>query len=249
MILKKKLLASILGVFQKLLSSKVNDYLGFFLLQSIVESLQPEVFVWALPTIFRLIFQRLQGTKTGQLVKSFIIFLSIFIGKHGVDFVINQVNAVQPDIFAMVIQSLWVPYAAQIVGRVERKAVIIAMTDMLCKSDKFLIPPYAEFFGNVLNCIIGMNEGFQAEIPEEEDIVSAIGEDVEATAAGFSTLRNAIKAPQDPFANVLDPRGYLVHSLHYASKQKPGKYQPLVASSPGVHAIQTYFQQAEVPFI
>src|SRR5262245_21547449 len=91
----KQLMNSLLGVFQKLLSSKVNDYLAFYLLQSIVEYLPPPTFEWALPTIFRLIFQRIQGSKTGQLVKSFIVFLSVFMGKQGPDYVISHIDSVQ----------------------------------------------------------------------------------------------------------------------------------------------------------
>jgi len=93
-----------------------------------------------------------------------------------------------------------------------------------------------------------MCEGFQSEAPEEQELVSSVGEDVESTAAGFSSLAHATRAPDDPFSNIQDPKIYLVVSLHQASKKMPGKYLQLVSSSPANAAVHNYFQhQKEVP--
>lgn len=244
----RELMSSILGIFQKLLSSKVNDYLGFYILQSIVESLKPEVFSWSLQTIFRLIFQRLQGSKTGQLTKSLIIFLAIFIGKHGPDFVISHVNSVQPDIFAMVIQSIWLPSATQVVGKVERKAVAIAMVDLLCKTDKFWSPPYSEFPQPLLQCIVQVCEGYQAEPSIDDDAASSDTVEVDASSAGFSSLPHASKRASDLFATVPDPRLYFAHSLHQSSKTKPGRFLGLLQSAQqSAQFVTGYFQQASIP--
>jgi exportin-2 (importin alpha re-exporter) len=51
-------LEGVLGVFQKLLASRVHDHEGFFLLNSLMEFLPLDVFRGYLPTIWTLLFRR-----------------------------------------------------------------------------------------------------------------------------------------------------------------------------------------------
>jgi len=181
------------------------------------------------------------------LVKSFIIFLSVFIGKHGPDTVIRHVDTVQQNIFTMVLP-LWLSYGPQINGKIERKSVVIAMTDMLCKSDRFFVPPYSDFAPQIVKCVIEICENQESAIvpPEEDAVVSGIGEDVDAISSGFSTLVHASRSQDDPFPNEQDPRAYLVRSLHNAGKMKPGKYAPLLQSNV---KLQEYFHMAQIPLV
>jgi len=48
-------LEPLLGVFQKLIASKLNDHEGFYLIQSIVEFLPPEVTTTYVKSIFTLV--------------------------------------------------------------------------------------------------------------------------------------------------------------------------------------------------
>jgi exportin-2 (importin alpha re-exporter) len=113
-----KHLLSILGIFEKKFNkSKVHDHEGFYLLEAIVENLSLYVFRIPclpllvlinfafspdidpyLPSIFSQIFERLgnEKTKTLKYVKSFLVFLSLFIGKHGPSAVISRVDTIQP---------------------------------------------------------------------------------------------------------------------------------------------------------
>ena len=101
-------LTPLLGVFQNLLASKVNDGYGFDLVQSIMlnipmQSLQP-----FLSNIARLMLTRLQKSRTEKYVKRFIVFLSILASVSlssdiktvnqnilNGDFVINFLESVQ----------------------------------------------------------------------------------------------------------------------------------------------------------
>lgn len=49
-----------LGVFQKLIASKANDAYGFMLLRGIVESLPLAAYQQYMPTVWQLLFTRLQ---------------------------------------------------------------------------------------------------------------------------------------------------------------------------------------------
>lgn len=95
-IASKEQLRPLLGVFQRLLASKLNDHYGFYLLNSIVEFLPLQTFAPYLRELFTLVFQRLQVAKTDKCVRGFLVFLSLLIGKHGAGVAIDTMDAIQP---------------------------------------------------------------------------------------------------------------------------------------------------------
>lgn len=72
-----------LGVFQKLLASKAQDHEGFFLLEALVEHLAPSAFEPHLVTVWTLLFQRLQSSRTPKYTRSFVLFFCRFVLKMG----------------------------------------------------------------------------------------------------------------------------------------------------------------------
>jgi hypothetical protein len=50
-----------------------------------------------MPEVFKLVFVRLQKDKTIKFIKSFLVFLALFIGKHSPDVVIAQIDTVQKE--------------------------------------------------------------------------------------------------------------------------------------------------------
>ena len=75
-------LTSLLGVFQKLISSKTNDHQGFYLLQSMVMTITLSQLTPAhAKSIMILLFTRLSRSKTAKFVKSFLVFLNLFAGE------------------------------------------------------------------------------------------------------------------------------------------------------------------------
>jgi len=84
-----------LGVFQKLVSSKVNDWLGFYILQSLTLALPVNALDQHFKTIITVIFTRLQSSKTMQLIKSFLIYISYFAVAHGPMAILQRIEGVQ----------------------------------------------------------------------------------------------------------------------------------------------------------
>lgn len=77
-------LEALLGIFQKLVASKTNDHEGFYLLQSMVESLPSPALAPFINKIFVLLFQRLTSSKTTKYIKSLLVFFFLFAVRHGV---------------------------------------------------------------------------------------------------------------------------------------------------------------------
>jgi exportin-2 (importin alpha re-exporter) len=86
---------AILGVFQKLISSKLQDAHGFVLLEGIITYLEPSIFQSYLVDIFKLLFTRLQRSRTPKFIEYFLVWLCHCILKHGPTFVLERLNSVQ----------------------------------------------------------------------------------------------------------------------------------------------------------
>ena len=88
-------LEGILGIFQKLVGSKLHDHEGFYLIESIVQYLPLDAFRQYVPTIWKLLFLRLTKSQTGKFLRIFTIFVSLFCACHSPDFVISSIDEIQ----------------------------------------------------------------------------------------------------------------------------------------------------------
>lgn len=103
-----------LGVFQQLLASSATDHEAFYLLESLIEHLPPSVTAPYLVTIFQLIFARLKRRKTQKLMRSFLIFLALFVGKHDASAVAQSIESVDTNMFGLVLEKIWLPFAGKV---------------------------------------------------------------------------------------------------------------------------------------
>ncbi|KAL6077585.1 Exportin-2 [Balamuthia mandrillaris] len=244
-------LKGILGVFQKLIASSVTDHEGFYLLEAIVEHVDPTAFTEFLPTIFQLVFSRLMSCKTMKFIRSFLVFLCLFIGKHGASFVVQQIDSVDAQLFNKVLVSLWIPNVQKVSGVIERKMCAIAMTKLLTECPEMLSEPYFAHWGDLLRAVISIFEE-----PEDESVPADVADnyvEVEESAPGYSTaysqLVYAHKDDIDPFKTI-DAKAYFAHSLNKLSIAHPGKFQEVLNQylPPAAMAIlQNYFKESNVP--
>eukprot|EP00955_Chlamydomonas_euryale_P098808 365171-Chlamydomonas_euryale.AAC.12 len=138
-------LMALLGVFQKLIASKAHDHEGFNILNAIIDNLPMAAYETPLPTVFQLLFERLQKSRTQKFVRGLLMFLAYFIVKQGPQLVSASMDKVQPGIFLMLMQQVrhpysgnnhaevWVPSMSTIDGSDEEKVVLVASTKCLCE--------------------------------------------------------------------------------------------------------------------
>jgi exportin-2 (importin alpha re-exporter) len=90
-------------------------------LKSLIDQGEGRLQLWGL------LFDRLQNSRTPKFVRSFIVFLALFICKHGVVFVASSVDAVQAGLFVGgILQQVWLPHFATISGKNETKLIAIS---------------------------------------------------------------------------------------------------------------------------
>ena len=128
----------LLGIFQKLLASKTNDHQGFYLLNSMIEHLSPQHLSSFTKQVFVLIFQRLQRSKTTKFIKSMIIFCCVFVMKNGGPALVQVIDSIQPNFFAMVLEKIFIAEVQKVSGHTERKICAVGMTKVLCETPAML---------------------------------------------------------------------------------------------------------------
>lgn len=76
-------LEPILGIFQRLLSTRVHEKHAFDLLCTIFDSMDPTTISKYQPKIFELVLIKLQMSKSSRTIRLFIHFMGFFSGKRG----------------------------------------------------------------------------------------------------------------------------------------------------------------------
>jgi exportin-2 (importin alpha re-exporter) len=97
----EKLLEPILGIFQKLISTKVHESLAFDLIETIIASIPLEALKQYFHTIISLMLTRLSSSKTENLQQRFIVFYHFISARQdkgmGADFFIAVSDQVQQE--------------------------------------------------------------------------------------------------------------------------------------------------------
>jgi len=215
-------LEAILQVFQTLIRSSQTDHEGFYLLETIDETIPLQTFERYLVPIFSLIFGRLTAGKTVKFVRSFLVFFSLFIAKHGGLCVVGAVNGMQNNMFAMIIESLLFPYILKVDGKIERKLCEIAISNLLTQTPAFLQEPLMNLWPALMDTVIKLFEALDTTVSRQDATMEHYSaEGVEFATTSFAVLVFAHKDTIDPFPNV-DPKRLLVESLKRMSPPTPG---------------------------
>ena len=127
-------LTGVLGVFQKLISSKAHDHQGFYILNAFAKSLDLSVWSEHLPTIWQVLFQRLQTGKTPKFCRGFVVFLSVLVAKRGAEAAISTMTTIQAGIHEMILSNIFAVESLK-VAKEEKKLVAAAGARFLCETD------------------------------------------------------------------------------------------------------------------
>lgn len=242
-------LSALLGVFQKLIASKSNDHQGFYMISSLVECLEPAVLSSQLKPIFTLLFQRLTSSKTTKYVKGLLVFLCLFAGKYGGSVLVQTVDSIQPKLFQMVVERLFLVDIQKVSGQTERKICAVGITKLLTETPEMLSESYVSLWSSLLQALISLFELPEDDaLPDDEHFIEI--EDTPGYQTAFSQLVFAGIKERDPFGSVVpNPKAHLGTCLWKLSAQHPGKLQGMIQSGLSTDAAQFlhgYLQLANV---
>jgi len=215
-------LQGVLGVFQKLVSSKAQDHQGFYILNSFVESLALEAWANNLPTIWSILFQRQQTSRTPKFSKCLVVFTCALCVRHGVASVMDSMNKVQQGIFDMIIENVIAVDIGNVSGKVERKLACVAGMKFLTECPSIFARPSA--WMKLVTGVVALCEKPEDTEGTAEDDDDALLEQMEADAgyaASYSKLTQGAVKEVDPVPNVTDVRAHVIRALAAFSQTRP----------------------------
>jgi len=222
-------LLGILGVFQKLISSKANEQYAFDLLRSIAMYMPQEAFMPRMKDILQILMMKLQQGKTPKYVNLITHFFALFIGKFGSQAYLDQLNQLQPGLGLMLIVQVWVPrLTATPPTRLEAKTQMVGLTKLLCETPPLLADANGQqIWAQLLPCAVKILCSSESHLNslavQDNDDDAEIGYD-----ATFSVLHFATCPAKDPFPEILDAGASLVQSVGTLCASHPGRITPLI---------------------
>jgi exportin-2 (importin alpha re-exporter) len=123
----------LLGIFQKLLSSRKTDIESISLLNAIVLAVPPAAFTRYLTHILTFIFKKLQSKPANRFLHALGEFFSVFSFKHSFQTLMSACDTVQKGILAMITEKVWIPglRAQRPTEKAVRRNEIFALAEFL----------------------------------------------------------------------------------------------------------------------
>ena len=223
-------LLGILGVFQKLVSSKANEQYAFDILRGIVGNMHQDVFMPRMKDILQILMMKLQHNKTPKYVCHLTHFFALFIGKFGSQAYIDQLDQLQPGLGLMLLIQVWVPrLQTTSPTRSEAKIQVIGLTKLLCETPALLADANSQqIWSQVLTCAVKIvcspESSLNSFSTQDNDDDAEIGYD-----ATFSVLHFATRPAKDPFPDIRDASAMLIQLIGHLCSSHPGRITPLIA--------------------
>ncbi|WVQ82556.1 hypothetical protein IAT38_004685 [Cryptococcus sp. DSM 104549] len=226
---------SLLGIFQRLVGSKVNDVFAFELVQGLYEFVPLEVMQPFSQTVFMLLLNRLQSKPSPQFNHCFVYFFAFIanLDKVGPDFLIAVLDAVQPGLFGNLLTGVILSNTQKVTTR-HRKLVEVGLTKMLTKSESLLVAPNNQYWPPIFLALLDLFTLPQDITYTNPDAGADLAElDPEDTGfqSSFSKLGASEKTVRDPAAGVGNTKEFASKELGMRSAAKPGVLGPLIEAA------------------
>ncbi|WBW72905.1 karyopherin/importin beta family nuclear export signal receptor Kap109 [Schizosaccharomyces osmophilus] len=241
----------VLGIYRKLISSKINDHFGFDLLDRVFSVFDANILAPYINHIFFLLLSRLKNSRTERFslrCTVFFFFLAASTtGSCGPDNLIHGVDSVQTGVFGQVMSSIILPQTQKLSLPLDRKITAIGMVRLLT-SDLLVSnnSPYERLFIPILSSLLKLFELpiEQTQTEADEDLmVDEIDADSVMFQASFSRLATSGGKRVDPFAQIADLKHYAATEMNAANKRYANRVSQIISMhlpGDGQSVLQSY---------
>lgn len=200
----------LLGSFQKLISSKVNDQLGFELLETILTSINTQSIQPYLKQIGIIIMARLQNYRTEKFVKRFIVFLSWIsclptshnlTNKNNLNsgFAISFVENVQQGLFNQVLDHFIIPHIATFNNLQDKKIMLVGLTNLIVENNQSMSKEsIANAIKEILKLVVSDSIKNYMNADENTEILLDLDNDDMTFGSSYNQLNIIQVRPSDP---------------------------------------------------
>lgn len=217
----------ILGIFQKLVSTKANESFAFDLLETCVASFPPAALENYFVMIMQIILQRLQNSKTENLTLRFVRFFHFISNQddkgYSADFIIQVTDKVQEGLFTPIYINVILPETQKLARPLDRKTAILSFAKTLANSEAFATRYAQKGWGFTCTALLKLLELPPLPASRDDIIADADTEDM-SFGVGFTPL-NTIRAVQkDPWPETgADLKVWVGTYLKEADKKQNGR--------------------------
>ncbi|EGV60425.1 importin-alpha export receptor [Yamadazyma tenuis] len=207
----------LLGIFQKLIASKLNEVYGFELLETILLYIPLRVLEKFLKSIAVLILTRLKNSRTEKFLKRFITFVfsisslplnkSLNIRNPGLNanFIITLINLPQPGVFEQILSNLVLPNLSSFQNLRDKKINLIGLSqlvnsDLINSTLKIIL---LEQIAKSSTSLMSLNKDVIANADDLKNVaLSELDLDVGSFGSNFSKLVTIQVEPFDPLSEI-----------------------------------------------
>ncbi|KZM24630.1 protein export from nucleus [Ascochyta rabiei] len=229
-IVNDKQIEPILGIFQKLVSTKAHELHAFELIDAVVTYVPAEALQPYFVTILQLMLQRLSNMKTENFQQRFIAFYHLVSARQdkglGADFYISVTDQVQHDVFKPIYLTVILPDTQKLARPTDRKTAVVSFTKTLGESQAF-VDRYPKGWGLTTQRLLELL--INPPVPSTaDDLIPDADVDEVGFGVGFTQLNTCKKAPRDPFPEITDVKQWVGQYLKDANSRHGGKIVKLV---------------------
>ncbi|KAI4914291.1 uncharacterized protein J4E92_009705 [Alternaria infectoria] len=223
-------LEPILGIFQKLVTSKAHETYSFELIEAVVAHIPADALQPYFVTILQLMLTRLSNMKTENFQQRFIAFyhfVSARLDKGlGADFFIKESDKVQNDIFKPIYLTVILPDTQKLARPTDRKTAVVSFTKSLGDAEAF-VSRYPKGWALTTQRLIELL--VNPPMPTSaDDIIPDADVDELGFGVGFTQLNTCKKAPRDPFPDITDVKAWVAEYLKDADARHGGRIVKIV---------------------
>ena len=242
-------LGSVLGIFQKLLSTKVYEGHAFELIETVI-SVFPQTALepyWV--TVLSLLMTRLSNKATTAFQLRFVRFYHFVASRDneglGADFFVAVSDKVQQDVFRGLYTSVILPKTPELLRPLDRKLAAVSLTKTLTDSKAF-VDRYPRGWPLTCNTLLKLLENPPVLARQDNNIVDADVDDM-SFGVGFTQLNTVRKPFSDPFEDIVDLRQWVGKHLKDADQRQGGRIMKEISEKLGPDAktvLDTYLRLA-----
>jgi len=254
-IVQKNQINPILGIFQKLTSSKSNDTYGFDILESTFLHIPMANLTPSMKQIFYILLVRLNTGRTERFALRFTKFI-LFLASHkendlGPEFVIKSINSIESGILVQLFESIVVPRLVKMQKNDDKKLAVVGASQFLCNSPSMQQEPLVKVCIQLVLAILSLLENPDDLTATNDGDLGLLEFDMDDASFGasFSKLSTTSTAVRIPGVDVKNPKLYFAEHLNMALSSYPGLLglarQELtpevrhVLTSYGVHTVES----------
>jgi exportin-2 (importin alpha re-exporter) len=241
-----------LGVFQKLVSSKLHETQGFDLLEAIITNFPAEVLKPYFVPMIQIMLTRLSTSKTQNFTLRFVRFYHLFSSRDdkglGADFFIANADQVQqeyvfrlilsldtklthaPSVFRPVYTSIILPDTQKLTKPIDRKVAVVSFTKTLSDSQAF-VTRYSKGWALTCEALLKLLINPPNVVAAQSNAAAAdanivVGEqdlDDQSFSVGFTQLQTCKKQSRDLYPEITDVKAWVGSYLKQADARNNGR--------------------------